>query len=197
MSLLLVLVILVVLLALAFDYSNGFHDAANSIATVVATRVLRPLQAVAWAAFFNFVAAFTFHTGVALTIGKGTVHAEFVDVYVILSCLVGAIAWNVTTWHLGLPSSSSHALIGGLVGAALLKAGPQAIVTGGLMKTCQFIIISPAMGMIIALFLMTVVTWALRNATPGPVNAWARRLQLVSSAFYSLGHGMNDAQKTM
>jgi PiT family inorganic phosphate transporter len=197
MSLLLIFVILVIVLALAFDYSNGFHDAANSIATIVATRVLKPVQAVAWAAFFNFIAAFTFHTGVALTVGKGTVHPEFVDVYVIFSCLVGAIGWNITTWYLGLPTSSSHALIGGLVGAALVKAGPQAIVGSGLGKTVLFIVLSPTLGMILGVTLMTVAMWALRNAPPRPANLWSRRLQLVSAGFYSLGHGMNDAQKTM
>jgi inorganic phosphate transporter, PiT family len=197
MSPLLLFVIAVVVLALAFDYSNGFHDAANSIATIVATRVLKPFQAVLWAAFFNFVAAFTFHTGVAATVGKGTVHPDVVDVYIIFSCLMGAIGWNITTWYLGLPTSSSHALIGGLVGAALVKAGPQAIVGSGLGKTILFIVLSPTIGMILGITLMTAVMWALRNAPPRPANVWSRRLQLVSAGFYSLGHGMNDAQKTM
>jgi PiT family inorganic phosphate transporter len=197
MSPLLILVIFVIVLALAFDYSNGFHDAANSIATIVATRVLRPMQAVAWAAFFNFIAAFTLHTGVAATIGKGTVEKEAVDVYVILACLVGAIGWNVTTWYLGLPSSSSHALVGGLIGAAVMRNGPSAIVVEGVQKTATFIVVSPLVGMCLGIIMMTGASWLLRNAHPGPVNKWARRLQLVSSGFYSLGHGMNDAQKTM
>lgn len=197
MSPLFFLVILVILLALAFDYSNGFHDAANSIATVVATRVLRPHQAVLWAAFFNFIAAFTFEPAVAKTIGKGTVDPLVVDVYVILACLVGAIGWNITTWYLGLPTSSSHALVGGLVGAVIVKAGVSGILLPGLLKTVRFIVIAPLMGMFLGVLLMTASTWALRNAHPGPANRWARRIQLVSSAFYSLGHGLNDAQKTM
>jgi inorganic phosphate transporter, PiT family len=197
MSPLLLLVIFVVILALAFDYSNGFHDAANSIATIVATRVLKPYQAVAWAAFFNFVAAFTFEPEVAKTIGKGTVDPKAVDVYIILSCLVGAVGWNITTWYLGLPTSSSHALVGGLVGAILVKVGMSGIVAEGLLKTLRFIILAPLLGMILGITLMTVATWLLHNANPGPANRWSRRLQLVSSAFYSLGHGLNDAQKTM
>jgi PiT family inorganic phosphate transporter len=221
MSPLLIFVILVVLLALAFDYSNGFHDAANSIATVVATRVLRPYQAVAWAAFFNFVAAFTMHTDVAATVGKGTIHKEIVDVYIILSCLVGAIGWNVITWYYGLPSSSSHALIGGLVGAALVKAGPSGIVSAGLTKTAIFIVLSPTLGMVLALLISTLVTWtihllhgvanpgdgspptgpvrtaALAISAPGNIHRWSRILQLFSAGFYSFSHGMNDAQKTM
>jgi inorganic phosphate transporter, PiT family len=197
MSPLLILVIFVVILALIFDYSNGFHDAANSIATVVATRVLSPYQAVAWAALFNFIAAFTMHTGVALTVGKGTIEKDVVDVYLILACLIGAIGWNITTWYFGLPTSSSHALIGGLVGAALVKAGPGALVWDGLGKTIRFIVVAPFMGMVLGITLMTIAHWLLKNAHPGPVNWWSRRLQLVSSGFYSLGHGMNDAQKTM
>ena len=197
MSLLFILVLLVMLLALVFDYSNGFHDAANSIATVVATRVLKPYQAVAWAAFFNFVAAFTFEPHVAKTIGKGTIDPHIVDVNVILACLLGAIAWNITTWYLGLPTSSSHALVGGLVGAAVVKAGPHAIVMSGLTKTLQFILLAPLIGMILATILMTLSLWVLRDAHPGPVTRWSRMLQLFSSGFYSLGHGLNDAQKTM
>jgi inorganic phosphate transporter, PiT family len=197
MSPLFLLVILVVILALAFDYSNGFHDAANSIATIVATRVLRPTQAVAWAAFFNFVAAFTFHTAVAATVGKGVIDKSIVDVYLIMACLVGAIGWNILTWYFGLPTSSSHALIGGLIGAALVKAGPGGLVVSGLTKTIQFIIVAPALGMFLGVALSTFAAWILRHAAPGPVNRWSRRLQLVSSAFYSVGHGMNDAQKTM
>lgn len=197
MSPLLLLVILVIVLALAFDYSNGFHDAANSIATIVATRVLRPGQAVAWAAFFNFVAAFTMEPHVAKTIGKGTVDPQFVDVYVILACLVGAVGWNITTWWLGLPTSSSHALVGGLVGAAVIKAGPEAVVGPGLARTLVFILVAPTLGMVLGLTLMSISTFLLRNAHPGPANRWSRRLQLVSSGLYSLGHGLNDAQKTM
>jgi inorganic phosphate transporter, PiT family len=193
----LLFIIFVVLLALAFDYSNGFHDAANSIATVVATRVLRPYQAVAWAALFNFIAALTLHTGVAATVGKGTIRPEFVDVYVILACLVGAIGWNITTWYLGLPTSSSHALIGGLVGAGVVKGGLGAIVGPGLAKTAAFIVLSPMIGLTLGFSLMVGAAWLLRNASPGPAMLWSRRLQLVSSGFYSLGHGMNDAQKTM
>lgn len=197
MSALFLLVVLVVILALVFDYSNGFHDAANSIATVVATRVLSPYQAVAWAAFFNFIAAFTFEPHVARTIGKGTVDPAAVDALVILACLVGAVGWNVTTWWLGLPTSSSHALIGGLVGAAVIKAGPEAVVAPGLQKTSLFIIIAPLMGMTIGILLMSGALLLVGRCHPGPVNAWSRRLQLVSSAMYSLGHGLNDAQKTM
>lgn len=197
MSPLLVVVILVILLALAFDYSNGFHDSANAIATVVATRVLRPGQAVVWAAFFNFVAAFTFAPAVAKTIGKGIVDPTIVDVNIILAAVVGAILWNIATWYLGLPSSSSHALVGGLVGAALVKVGPEAVIGSGLEKAALFIIVSPIIGLIIGYILMSLSMRALRNAQPGPVNHWTRLLQLLSSACYSLSHGLNDAQKTM
>jgi inorganic phosphate transporter, PiT family len=197
MSPLLLLVILVVILALAFDYSNGFHDAANSIATIVATRVLRPTQAVAWAALFNFLAAFMLHTGVAKTVGKGIIDTSIVDVYLILSCLVGAVGWNILTWYFGLPTSSSHALIGGLIGAALVKAGPGALMWTDLSKTLAFILIAPGLGMTLGILSNTIATWLLRNAAPGPVHWWSGRLQLVSSALYSLGHGANDAQKTM
>jgi PiT family inorganic phosphate transporter len=197
MSPLLILVVLVIVLALAFDYSNGFHDAANSIATIVATRVLKPYQAVLWAACFNFLAAFAFEPEVAKTIGKGTVDPHIVDAYVILATLVGAIAWNITTWYVGLPTSSSHALVGGLVGAALVKAGTSAIVVDGLMKTVRFILLAPLIGMVLGVALMVTAAWLLRNANPGPANRWARRVQLLSSAAYSLGHGLNDAQKTM
>ena len=193
----LLLVLLVVVLALAFDYSNGFHDAANSIATIVATRVLTPTQAVAWAAFFNFAAAALTHTGVAATVGKGIIHKEVVDVYVIMACLVGAVSWNILTWYLGLPTSSSHALIGGLVGAAIAKAGVGAVVASGLIKTLQFIVIAPFLGLALGFILRTAAEWLLIKARPGPVYAWSRRLQLLSSALYSLGHGSNDAQKTM
>jgi len=194
---LLILVIVVVILALAFDYSNGFHDAANSIATVVATRVLKPYQAVAWAAFCNFIAAFVFEPEVAKTIGKGTVDPTAVDAYVILACLVGAIGWNITTWYLGLPTSSSHALIGGLVGAAVVKAGWEVVKWEGLRRTLTFIIVAPLLGLTLGLVLMTAASWLFYNAQPGPANKWARRVQLLSSGLYSVGHGLNDAQKTM
>lgn len=197
MSPLLLLVLFVVVLALVFDYSNGFHDAANSIATIVATRVLKPYQAVVWAAFFNFVAAFTFEPQVAKTIGKGTVDPHVVDVYVVLACLVGAIAWNITTWYLGLPTSSSHAMIGGLVGAAVVKAGPAVIQVEGVTKTVEFILLAPLLGMILGVVLMSSSLLVLRDAHPGPTNRWSRRVQLLSSGLYSLGHGLNDAQKTM
>jgi PiT family inorganic phosphate transporter len=187
----------VVLLALAFDYSNGFHDAANSIATVVATKVLKPFQAVIWAAFFNFIAAFCFNVAVAKMIGKGIVEPAAVDVYVVLAALVGAICWNITTWALGLPTSSSHALMGGLVGAVLVKAGPSAIISAGVLKVALFIVLSPVIGCGIGALLMKLSSYALAHVPTGSVDRWARRLQLVSSGCYSLGHGMNDAQKTM
>lgn len=197
MSPLLIVVILVIVLTLVFDYSNGFHDSANSIATIVATRVLRPTQAVFWAAFFNFIAAFTFEPAVAKTIGKGIVDPSVVDVYLILAAVAGAIGWNVITWYLGLPSSSSHALVGGLVGAALAKAGPSVVIGSGLEKASLFIVVSPTIGVILGFFLMSLSTRLLHNARPGPVNRWTRILQLFSSACYSLSHGLNDAQKTM
>jgi PiT family inorganic phosphate transporter len=196
-SSLLVVVILIILLALVFDYSNGFHDSANAIATIVATRVLKPSQAVLWAAFFNFIAAFTFEPAVAKTIGKGIINPAIVDVNIILAALVGAIGWNIITWYFGLPSSSSHALVGGLVGAALAKIGPQAVVAAGLRKAALFIVLSPTIGMVLGVILMSIALRLLRNARPGPTNYWTRRLQLLSSACYSLGHGLNDAQKTM
>lgn len=197
MSPLLILVILVIVLALVFDYSNGFHDSANSIATVVATRVLRPSQAVVWAAFFNFIAAFTFEPAVAKTIGKGIIDPSIVDVNVILAAVAGAILWNIATWYFGLPSSSSHALVGGLVGTALVKVGPQAVIGSGLEKAALFIVVSPTLGLILGFILMSLSVRALHNAKPGRVTYWTRILQLLSSACYSLSHGLNDAQKTM
>jgi PiT family inorganic phosphate transporter len=186
-----------VALALAFDFMNGFHDAANSIATVVSTGVLRPYQAVAWAAFFNFVAIFIFHLRVAATVGKGIVDPVAVDQYVIFGALIGAIAWNVITWYYGIPSSSSHALIGGMIGATISKAGTEPLLGPGISKTATFIIVSPLLGMLLGALIMIAVSWACLRAAPRKVDRWFRRLQLISSALYSIGHGSNDAQKTM
>ncbi len=191
------LVVFVILVALVFDFINGFHDAANSIATVVSTRVLSPSQAVVWAAAFNFIAAFGFGVGVARTIGKGIVRPDVVDAVVILAALVGAIAWNLITWHGGIPSSSSHALIGGLAGAALVKAGPAALVAEGLIRTALFIVLSPLLGLGLGFALMVGAMWLFLRQSPSRVDRLFRRLQLVSAACYSLGHGTNDAQKTM
>jgi inorganic phosphate transporter, PiT family len=189
--------VLLVALALAFDFMNGFHDAANSIATVVSTGVLRPYQAVIWAAFFNFVALFIFELKVAATVGKGIVDPEAIDHYVIFGALVGAIAWNLITWYYGIPSSSSHALIGGMIGATLAKAGTGPLLTPGILKTAAFIFISPLLGMTLGALLMIAVSWTCLRAPPRRVDGWFRRLQLASSALYSIGHGSNDAQKTM
>jgi len=189
-------VVALVLVALAFDFMNGFHDAANSIATVVSTRVLKPYQAVLFAAFFNFAALFVFHLSVATTVGRGIVDQGVVDHYLVFGALVGAIAWNLITWFYGIPSSSSHALIGGLVGAAVAKAGTWALVPAGILKTCAFILISPLMGMLLGALLMVAVSWLFVRATPSRVDRWFRQLQLVSASLYSLGHGGNDAQKT-
>jgi PiT family inorganic phosphate transporter len=189
--------VLLVVLALAFDFMNGFHDAANSIATVVSTGVLRPHYAVAWAAFFNFVAIFIFHLKVAATVGKGIVEPEAIDQYVIFGALVGAIIWNLVTWYYGIPSSSSHALIGGMIGAALAKAGTEPLVAKGIIRTVTFIFVSPMLGMTLGALLMIGVSWVCLKAAPRKVDRWFRRLQLVSSAAYSIGHGSNDAQKTM
>jgi PiT family inorganic phosphate transporter len=188
---------LLVVLALAFDFMNGFHDAANSIATVVSTGVLRPHHAVAFAAFFNFIALFIFHLKVASTVGKGIVDPAIVDQYVIFGALCGAIAWNGITWWWGLPSSSSHALIGGLVGAAAAKAGFGAVVASGVGKIVLFIFLSPALGFLFGGLLLVAVSWIARKSTPSRVDRWFRRLQLVSAGLYSLGHGGNDAQKTI
>jgi inorganic phosphate transporter, PiT family len=191
------LVVFIVLVALIFDFINGFHDAANSIATVVSTRVLTPLQAVVWAAFFNFVAAFGFGVQVATTVGKGVVQPNVVDHWVILAGLVGAIVWDLVTWYWGIPTSSSHALIGGFAGAAVVKAGFGSLVAAGLIKIGVFMIMAPVIGMAIGFMLMLATIWTFRNATPGRVDKIFRRGQLVSAAAYSLGHGTNDAQKTM
>jgi PiT family inorganic phosphate transporter len=191
------LVTFVVVLALGFDFTNGIHDAANSIATIVSTRVLTPLQAVVWAAFFNFVAAYVFGIHVAMTIGKGVVHADVVDTYMILSGLLGAILWNLTTWYLGLPTSSSHALIGGLSGAAIAKAGLGAIIVSGLLKIAMFIVLSPLIGLILGYLVGVGMTWLFHRSTPRRVDTLFRKGQLLSAALYSLGHGTNDAQKTM
>jgi PiT family inorganic phosphate transporter len=192
----LTVVVVLVLVALAIDFMNGFHDAANSIATVVSTRVLKPYQAVLLAAFFNFVALFVFQLHVAATVGKGIVDPGVVDHYVVFGALVGAIAWNVITWWYGIPSSSSHALIGGLVGAAVAKAGTGYLIAGGLLKTVAFIFVAPLLGMVFGALLMLMVAWLFVRATPARVDRWFRRLQLVSASAYSLGHGGNDAQKT-
>jgi PiT family inorganic phosphate transporter len=183
--------------ALVFDYINGFHDAANSIATVVSTRVLTPAKAVIWAAFFNFVAAFTFGTAVAKTVGSGLVDISVVSFAVIFAGLVGAIVWDLITWYFGLPTSSSHALIGGYAGAAVTKAGWSAIILAGWTKTLLFIVLAPLIGMALGFSLMVVILWICSGTAPGRVDSWFRRLQLVSAAAYSLGHGGNDAQKTM
>ncbi len=190
------LVVLVVL-ALAFDFMNGFHDAANSIATVVSTGVLRPYQAVVWAAFFNFVAIFIFHLKVAAMVGKGIVDPVAVDHYVIFGALIGAIAWNLITWYYGIPSSSSHALIGGMIGATISKAGTGPLLMPGIVKTATFIIVSPMLGLTLGALIMIAVSWICLRTAPQRVDRWFRRLQLVSSALYSIGHGSNDAQKTM
>lgn len=192
-----VLVTIVVMLALGFDFSNGIHDAANSIATIVSTRVLTPLQAVVWAAFFNFIAAYVFGIHVAMTIGKGVVHPDAVDTYVILSGLLGAVLWNLFTWYLGLPTSSSHALIGGLAGAAVTRSGFGSIVVAGILRICAFIVLSPLIGLVLGYAIGAVLTFFLRNARPTRVDSFFRKGQLLSAALYSLGHGTNDAQKTM
>ncbi len=193
----LTLVVLIILVALVFDFLNGFHDSANSIATIVSTRVLSPRKAVAWAAFFNFVAAFLFTLKVAGTLGKGLVELNEVSVYVILGGLVGAIVWDIITWYYGLPTSSSHALMGGYAGAAVAKAGFSAIIPHGWTLTLIFIVVAPVMGLIIAFLLMTGVMWLFHSRSSTKVNGAFRKLQLLSAAFLSLGHGTNDAQKTM
>jgi PiT family inorganic phosphate transporter len=192
-----VLVAAVVLVALAFDFVNGFHDAANSIATVVSTRVLSPRYAVLWAAFFNFIAFLIFETHVANTIGKGVVDPKVIDTAVVFAALTGAIAWDLITWWFGIPSSSSHALIGGLAGAAVAKAGAGVLDGSGLTKIGFSIVLSPLVGLALGFWLMTAVYWIFRRFTPARVDTWFRRGQLVSAALYSLGHGGNDAQKTM
>ncbi len=189
--------ILLIALALAFDFMNGFHDAANAIATIVSTGVLKPGQAVIWAALFNFIALFVFGLHVAATVGKGMVDPNIVDYHVIFGALVGAIAWNIVTWFYGIPSSSSHALIGGMIGAAVAKAGTGSLITSGIGKTVAFILISPMLGFLLGGLLMLLVSWVCRRATPRKIDKWFRRGQLVSCALYSLGHGSNDAQKTL
>ena len=190
-------VIVLVFLALAFDFMNGFHDAANSIATVVSTGVLRPAQAVMFAAAFNFIAIFVFHLSEAATVGKGIVMPGVVDTHVVFGALTGAITWNVVTWYYGIPSSSSHALIGGIVGAVLAKAGVGALIATGILRTVAFIFVSPMLGFLLGSLMMLVVAWTCRRVTPSRVDKWFRRLQLVSAGAYSLGHGGNDAQKTI
>ena len=187
----------IILVALAFDFVNGFHDAANSIATVVSTRVLSPRYAVIWAAFFNFIAFLFFGLHVANTIGKGIIDPQVVDAAVVFAALVGAIAWDLITWFYGIPSSSSHALIGGLAGAAVAKAGAGSLDSAGLTKVTVSIVLSPLLGLVLAFVLMTAVFWIFRRSTPAKVDNWFRRGQLLSAALYSLGHGGNDAQKTM
>ena len=191
------LVVLLVVLAIAFDFMNGFHDAANSIATVVSTGVLKPQTAILFAAFFNVVALAVFHLNVAATIGKGIVEPAVVDHHVVFGALIGAIAWDVITWWYGIPSSSSHALIGGIVGAVLAKSGPGALVAGGILKTVLFIFLSPLLGFLLGSLLMVIVANAFRRSSPLRVDNLFRRLQLVSAGLYSLGHGGNDAQKTI
>lgn len=193
----LLLLVVTILVALFFDFLNGFHDAANSIATVVSTRVLSPKLAVLWAAFFNFVAAFLLGTAVAKTIGAGMIHVDQVTQYVVIAGLLGAIVWDLVTWWWGLPTSSSHALIGGYAGAAVMRAGWHVIILEGWYKTLLFIVIAPLMGLVLGWGFMIAVLWLLRNKAPQPIDAWFRRLQLFSAAAYSLGHGGNDAQKTM
>ncbi len=193
----LLVVVSLILVALIFDYINGFHDAANSIATVVSTRVLSPGQAVVWAAFFNFVAAFMFGTAVARTVGTGMIDVRIVSFAVIFGGLTGAIIWDLITWYFGLPTSSSHALIGGYAGAAVAKAGFAAIVPGGWKLRVIFIFLSPLIGLMAGLSLMTAIFWVFRGTAPSRIDRWFRRLQLVSAAFFSLNHGANDAQKTM
>lgn len=193
----LVLLIITVLVALCFDFLNGFHDAANSIATVVSTRVLSPKLAVAWAAFFNFLAAFLLGTAVAKTIGAGMIRISDITPTVVITGLIGAIVWDLLTWWWGLPTSSSHALIGGYAGAAVMRSGWHVIIAEGWTKTLIFIVVAPVMGLILALTFMVAVFWLLRNKAPQRIDAWFRRLQLFSAAAYSLGHGGNDAQKTM
>ena len=191
------IVIALVLVALAFDFMNGFHDAANSIATVVSTRVLKPYQAVAIAATFNFIAVFVFHLSVARTVGRGIIDQGIVDHYVVFGALIGAICWNIITWLYGIPSSSSHALIGGLVGAAVAKAGTWGLLPAGILKTVAFIFISPLLGFLLGSALFLAISWIFVRSTPSRVDRLFRRLQLFSSSLYSLGHGGNDAQKTI
>lgn len=190
-------IVFLVFLALAFDFMNGFHDAANAIATVVSTRVLKPHTAVMLAAICNVAAIFIFELKVAATVGKGTIMPEVIDYHVVFGALVSAIAWNIITWYYGIPSSSSHALIGGLIGAAVAKAGPSSLISAGVIKVVAFILISPLLGMMLGTVMMIVVSWTFRHSTPRRVDTWSRRLQLISASAYALGHGGNDAQKTI
>jgi PiT family inorganic phosphate transporter len=190
-------VVVLVVLAILFDFMNGFHDAANSIATVVSTGVLKPGQAVIFAAFFNVVAIFIFHYSVAATVGKGIVQPGIVDTHVVFGALLGAISWNFITWYYGIPSSSSHALIGGIVGAVIAKAGAGVLIAAGILKTVAFIFISPLLGFLLGSLMMVLVAWIFRKSRPLKVDKWFRRLQLLSAGAYSLGHGGNDAQKTI
>jgi PiT family inorganic phosphate transporter len=192
-----VLIFVIVAFALFFDFLNGFHDAANSIATIVSTRVLTPTQAVAWAAFFNFISVFLFGTGVAKMIGKGMIDVKMIDVYVVLGGLVGAIVWNIITWLLALPTSSSHALMAGFAGAAVAKAGIHALIPSGWVPVLIFIVLSPTLGFILGAINMIIVSWVFRRSSPNRVDGFFRKAQLFSAAAYSLGHGTNDAQKTM
>jgi PiT family inorganic phosphate transporter len=190
-------IVMLIVVALVFDFMNGFHDAANSIATVVSTGVLKPYQAVMWASFFNVVAIAIFELKVAATVGKGIVDPGVVDNHLIFGALVGAIAWDAITWYYGIPSSSSHALIGGMIGATVAKAGTAPLLTSGIVKTSVFIVVSPLLGLLLAALITVAVSWICRKRTQRHVDRWFRRLQLVSSALYSIGHGSNDAQKTM
>jgi len=191
------ILLFLVALALGFDFLNGFHDTANSIATIVSTRVMRPQWAVLWAAFFNFAAFLFFGLLVAATVGKGIIDPAIVDHYVVFGALVGAISWNIITWYFGIPSSSSHALIGGLAGAAVAKGGVDTLIAAGFLKTIAAIVLSPALGLVLGAVFMILVSWICAGSTPRRVDRWFRRLQFVSASFYSLGHGGNDAQKTM
>jgi PiT family inorganic phosphate transporter len=188
--------VFLIIVALVFDFMNGFHDAANSIATVVSTGVLKPGQAVLMAAAFNFIALFVFQLKVATTVGRGIVDANIIDHYVVFGALMGAISWNIITWYYGIPSSSSHALIGGLVGAAIVKAGASSLVSSGLIKVVMFIFLSPLVGFLLSALLLVIASNLVRRVTPYRVDKWSRRLQLLSASMYSLGHGGNDAQKT-
>jgi PiT family inorganic phosphate transporter len=192
-----VFIIFIVIAALAFDYTNGMHDAANSISTIVSTRVLTPRQAIIWAAFFNFIAFLIFGTSVAQTIGSGMIHIDTVTPTVILAGVLGAISWNLITWGFGLPSSSSHAIIGGYAGAAIVKSGFGVIIAAGWYKTLIFIILAPAIGLLLGFLLKIITSWIVHRQPPASINKWSRIFQLFSAAAYSLGHGSNDAQKTM
>jgi len=197
MSLALIFVVFIIFIALVFDFTNGIHDSANSIATIVSTRTITPRQAVIWAAFFNFIAFLVFGTGVAKTIGSGMIDINIVTPVVVLAGLLGAIIWNLITWYLGLPTSSSHALIGGYAGAAIAKAGLNVIIVAGWYKTIVFMVLAPIIGLILGLIFMVISSWLVYKKPVNVVSVWSRRMQIVSAALYSLGHGGNDAQKTM